>query len=647
MDRRLLVIGVAVPAVVAAMLSPAATAQGVVGASSPPGIAGVTRMIPSSASTVFAPSPRGSVGRPSSHELSPVQLSEGDVNGTARTRRTLGVNRTIRPDGTSATRRAPAAASLAPTSAGAPVVRTGAELVRSVPGLDHFDSRTADNGNQFSGEPPDQGLCAGSGKVVESVNSAVRVRDANGTPHGVMSLNQFYGVASAFVRPSGPFGPDLFDVTCVFDPGTGTFFHVVDELEVDPASGGLTGRAFLDIAVTRNPLGSWKVYRLDVTDDGSAGTPVHAGCPCFGDYPHIGFDAHGFYISTNEFSLFGPEFDGAQVYAFSKAELASAADQVHVTQFDTTGADGGNGGFTVWPAQSPSAADFDRGSGGTAYFLSSNAVFSNAGSSRQIVAWSLTGSSTLGTQHPTARLHARAVRVGGYSVPPPVAQRPGPTPLRDCLNDPVCRPDVIDGTGPHEVLQNLDSNDSRMQQVVLARGRLYGALDTAVDVGGATHAGIAWYVLDPSSTKGNVSAKVHATGQFGVAGNDVVYPAVGVTSRGRGVMAFTLAGSSYYPSAAYAPIDEDGVGAVHVAAFGRGPQDGFAGYAAFNAPDPARPRWGDYGAASAVGNQVWIASEYIGQRCTLAQYRADPFGTCGGTRTALANWGTRLSLLRP
>jgi hypothetical protein len=462
-----------------------------------------------------------------------------------------------------------------------------------------------------------------------------------------MSLNQFYGVPSAFVRPDGPFGPNLFDVTCVFDPGTGTFFHVADDLEVDAVTGDLTGRAFLDIAVTKNPLGSWKVYRLDVTDDGAAGTPVHAGCPCFGDYPHVGVDAHGFYISTNEFSLFGPEFDGAQVYAFSKAELARQADQVHVTQFDTSGADGGNGGFTVWPAQSPSAADFDRGSGGTAYFLSSNAVFTDAGVSRQIVAWSLTGTSTLGRQHPTARLHDKRVRVGRYSVPPPVVQKAGPTPLRDCLNDPVCRPDVIDGTGPREVLQTLDSNDSRMQQVVLADGRLYGALDTAVQVGGATHAGIAWYVLDPSSTTSAVSAKVRATGQFGVAGNDVIYPAVGVTSRGRGVMAFTLAGTSFYPSAAYTSIDEDGVGPVQVAAFGRGPQDGFAGYEAFNAPDPARPRWGDYGAASAVGGQVWIASEYIGQRCNLAQYQAEPFGTCGGTRTALANWGTRLSLVRP
>jgi hypothetical protein len=47
-----------------------------------------------------------------------------------------------------------------------------------------------------------------------------------------------------------------------------------------------------------------------------------------------------------------------------------------------------------------------------------------------------------------------------------------------------------------------------------------------------------------------------------------------------------------------------------------------------------------------VGNDVWIASEYIGQRCTLATYLTPPIGSCGGTRTVLANWYTRISQVR-
>ena len=50
------------------------------------------------------------------------------------------------------------------------------------------------------------------------------------------------------------------------------------------------------------------------------------------------------------------------------------------------------------------------------------------------------------------------------------------------------------------------------------------------------------------------------------------------------------------------------------------------------------------------GEAIWLASEYVGQRCTLRQYFPSPdltdFGSCNGTRTALANWYTRITQLR-
>ena len=68
--------------------------------------------------------------------------------------------------------------------------------------------------------------------------------------------------------------------------------------------------------------------------------------------------------------------------------------------------------------------------------------------------------------------------------------------------------------------------------------------------------------------------------------------------------------------------------------------------------DPPRTRWGDYGAALTDGNSIVIASEYIGQTCTYAQYYPAPpslagFGSCDATRTSLANWGTRITKLNP
>jgi hypothetical protein len=118
-------------------------------------------------------------------------------------------------------------------------------------------------------------------------------------------------------------------------------------------------------------------------------------------------------------------------------------------------------------------------------------------------------------------------------------------------------------------------------------------------------------------------------------------------------MAFTLVGQDYYPSAAYTLLDKKGTGDIHVASAGLGPTDGFTSYKA-EVGDPPRTRWGDYGAAVVVGKNIWIASEYIGQTCTFAQFTAGvsatslgAFGSCGGTRTSLGNWGTRISKVTP
>jgi hypothetical protein len=536
------------------------------------------------------------------------------------------------------------------------VIRNGPQLATSFDGLNHRDQRTANNGNQFSLEPPDQGLCVGGGHVVEAVNDVFQVYNADGSDQtGVVDLNTFLGYPAQVDRTTGVVGPFVTDPSCLYDPTTRHFFLVALTLDTTP-EGDFIGTNHLDIAVTADPTGTWDIYRLDVTDDGSNGTPVHPNCPCIGDYPHIGVDANGFYVTTNEYSFFGPEFNSAQIYAFSKRALARGDADVLVTQLDTTGADEGRNGFTVWPAQSPTTRDYDRAQRGTAYFLSSNAAEEATGNdeyvSDSIVTWSLINTSSLDNRRPDLRLFDTRVGVRTYSLPPAANQKAGPVPLADCLNDDACATVLLGTPDPFkpETESVLDSNDTRMQQVTYAGGKLYGALDTAVTVGGATKAGVGWYIVRPQSRPTSVQARLVRDGQLGLAGNNLTYPAVGVNADGRGVMAFTLVGNDYYPSAAYAAFDgRTGAGAIYLAKAGVGPQDGFSGYRAFADPPDfeARPRWGDYGATAVDGRNIWIASEYIGQRCTLAEYTADPFGSCNGTRTALANWGTRISLIKP
>jgi hypothetical protein len=536
------------------------------------------------------------------------------------------------------------------------------KLANSFDGINHRQHRLANGGNQFSLEPPDQGLCVSSSYVLETVNDALRVYDKTGKPAtAVQDLNTFLQYDPAILRTAKPplFGPFVTDPSCLFDTATQRWFLAVLTIDTNRATGSFTGGNHIDIAVskTADPTGAWNIYRMSVRDDGTQGTPDH-GCslnadgtghgPCFGDYPHIGADSNGFYVTTNEYSMFGPEYHAAQIYAFSKQALASGAMNLSVVQYDTVGLDNGNPGFTVWPAVSPAGS----GTRGTEYFLSSNAgdeaqpTYPNPGTrqSEQLLVWALNNTGALNGGGSPLLSHT-VVKVNTYAFPPQSDQKPGPAPLRDCLNDTPCSTFLLGTPTPTapEVLGRLDSNDTRMQQVTYANGLLYGALDTSLSMDGVvSKAGIAWFVVKPSVDEGSVTAEVYNQGYLGLRNNNLTYPAIGVTSSGQGVMAFTVVGRDHFPSAGYASISADnGTGKVKIAAEGVGPDDGFSNYKAFG--NPPRSRWGDYGAAVPDGNSVWIASEYIGQQCNLKQYMSTPFGSCGGTRTTLANWDTRIS----
>jgi hypothetical protein len=520
-------------------------------------------------------------------------------------------------------------------------------------GLNLFDQRFANGGNQFSVEPPDQGLCAGNGFVLESVNDVLQIYHTDGTPAtGVVDLNTFYKYPAAIVRSANPVqeGPEVTDPSCVYDQAINRFVQVALTLDrVSLTNHALTGTNHLDIAVsnTADPTGNWTILRLPVQDDGTQGTPNHhcALGPCLGDYPHIGSDANGIYLTTNEFSFFGPGFLGSQIYAIGNTVLTSGSGSA--VHFNTLGAGPDGIGFTVWPAQA-AGNQFDTDNGGTEFFLSSDARFARTGTSTTILQWTLTNTSSMNTTSPNPQLDVTSIGVEQYAVPPSATQPAGDRPLGTCIGDttifPTCNSAVAGlAPGNHNNKTfgppngSLNSNDSRMQEVMYANGELWGALDTAVNVGGQNRAGIAFYVINPNAHK------VALQGQAGIAHTDLTYPAIGVTDSGRGVIAFTLTGDTNYPSAAFAGLDAKlGMGNVKIAAAGAGPWDGFTSYVTFGS---GRPRWGDYGYAAVVGQDIWIASEYVAQTCTYATYIVDH--TCGGTRAPLGNWATHISKVTP
>lgn len=527
--------------------------------------------------------------------------------------------------------------------------KSNPELGTNFDGVNFFNQRFSNSGNQFSVEPPDQALCVGNGFVLESTNDVLAVYDTAGhLVKGPVDLNTFYGYPAAIDRAHGNVrGPSITDPICLYDQVTNRFVHVVLTLNVNPTSGADLGPNHLDFAVsnTADPTGSWTTYSLPVQNDGSQGTPNHqcGGGPCLGDYPHIGADRNGIYITTNEFGLFDG-YRASQIYAVSKAQLTSGAASITAQLFDTNNVGPDGAGFTVWPAQTP-GMQFADDQGGTEYFLSSRAVFTDDGTSTSILLWALTNTSSINSATPSLSLSLTPITVTQYGVPPRATQPTGNIPLGQCVTILACARSVgASALLPSAKVSKLNSNDSRMQQVSYANGKVWGALDTAVSVGGQTRAGIAYYIINPDVSSGTVSGSLAMDGLVGLPNTDLTYPALAVLQNGRGVMGFTETGDTQFPSAGYAGIDAKiGVGDIHIAAAGVGSWDGFTGYGkAFRS---TRPRWGDYGAAAVDGKSIWIASEYIAQTCTFAQYSADT--TCGGTRGALSNWATHVSQITP
>ena len=630
-----------------------------------PGGAG-TRQIPSGGTTSIHPAARGS------GDVQQPELRPGSGEEVA-----AGISDRPRPDFKHGP--FPKKPLDAPKVASSSVARTNPQLVLSILGLNHRDQRLANGGNQFSVEPPDQALCVGNGYTVEATNSVLRAFDSGtGAPlTGVQDLNTFFGYPAAINRATSPapnsIGPDVIDPICHYDPDHHRFTVAITTLLVD-ANGDFTGKNMIDLAVSNsgNPAGAWTIYHVPAQNDGTDGTPNH-GCtldgtapgPCFQDYPHVGADKNGLYITTNEYDLFGPAFNAAQIFAFSEKQLAAHPASINVTLVENLHVDG-TPGFTVWPATS-AAGQYSSERNGTEYFLSTIAgdgseTGNPTGTARRIGLWALTNTKSLNSASPALGITSRLINSETYVFPPTSNQKAGDIPLGECINNTTTKTNFgagcwqlffVDEPGHNEVESHLDSNDTRMQQTWYVNGQLWGATDTAVWVNGQLKAGIAWFMVDPKiNGAGKVEGKIKKQGYLALGGNNLTYPAIAIGANGKGVIAFTVVGDDYYPSAGYATINASGsVGPIHIAAAGLGPDDGFTSYKAF-VGDPPRTRWGDYGAAVTDGSSIWIASEYIAQTCTYAQYYPSPpspadFGSCAATRTSLGNWGTRVSKLTP
>jgi hypothetical protein len=497
------------------------------------------------------------------------------------------------------------------TSMNANVVNGGTAVTFN--GLDIVDQEFD---NRFDLEPPDQGVCAGNGLIIEHINLVLAVYTQSGSRvAGPATSNSFFGVPRDF----------LSDPRCYFDPGTSRWFMTitdVDSVDIIP------GRSFVIGAVSfdANPLDGFALFAIDVTDDGLFGTPSHPGCAqggCFGDQPLLGADDNGIYITTNEFGVFTPTFNGAQIYAISKAGLESLfGAQIIPPGLHLANIPLAEGiAASVQPATSPTVGG--EPSKGTEYFMSSLNFI--GASDNRIAVWALTNTSSLNAASPNLKLQHLVLKTKVYEEPFGAQQKKGPTPLGTLLGDPE---------------ETLNPDDNRMQQVVFSGNLLYSAITSTIFDGSEFVNGILYFIVQPGFTStGKLTAVLKVDNYLTVKGENLIYPAIGISDDNQGAMVFTLAGPNFFPSAAFVRFNQDGAqGEVHVAAEGVAPDDGFSGYVGVPSNIQLTGRWGDYSAAVADGeHNIIIATEYI------SGHRVKPILPIG---PGLANWSTSISAVR-
>ena len=439
-------------------------------------------------------------------------------------------------------------------------------------------------------EPPDQGLCAGGGYVMEFINNALAIYGKDGE-----QLVAPIGSATAFRQPTSDF---FSDPRCYYDAPTHRWFFQEFIVGSFNSSGRLVtpSTQFEAVSNTQDPTGTYTIYSWNTTDSGTR------GCPCFGDYDNLGADANGIYVTTDEFGIKSTAYNGAIVYATSKALLETAAQTgIAPTVFgyrltkDPFGAP-----YIVAPASTPPGGKF---AASTEYFVESN---SNKLSDNHLLVYAMHDTSLLAQPAPPAVYRTR-VTTQSYAFPPDAKQKPGPRPLGHAYQAPA---------------GGLQADFNAEMEPTYVGGKIYAQLDTGTTSGSDA---VAWFILKPALSGQALSARVVHQGVVAVRDTSLLYPYTAVDAHGRGYLLFSLSGPHNYPSPAYIRYGTAGpAGPVIAATAGAAPEDGFTCYAAFVGPNYGGCRWGDYSMGAVMNGRIYMSTEMIPQ----------------GYRDLLTNWGT-------
>jgi hypothetical protein len=588
----------------------------------------------------------------------------------------------------------PPSVSCDPMSAGCSRISLEHPGVTGVKGLDAVDSAStvAPTGNPNTDiEPPDQGVCAGNGYVVEA-NNIGEILIFNQKLHRVSQVIPMDTIFDLTNRGWSSGG----DIGCVYDYSNGGhwIFTEFASASTEKSGGAFSGcfgvvanTCYEAISVTagNNPFGPYNDYYLNANYN-----PSEPGAPyLLNDFTKIGTTRDAFELFYDEFPLNskfpgigGGGFNGAQEFAIDKNALekglpVSLADggpnpafNVAIENMGLLATPDGTcasdnvfhaPGITCWysviPAHSPDPTQWDNADGGTGWMTASLDFYGQGDSRLAVFDW--TGLSHLNSLKPGGvRFGANVLSGTEFYLDqnPVAAQRTGPIPLgAECGAAGLSAgspPPAACPEGPIAV------NGDNVTEASYADGRIWAGISTQVsqqfvnEPAAETHQGVAYFVVDTNGFAKTGNVTLANQGYLSAAHEDLAFPAFAASGtaaqdggNGGALGMFTLTGVDYYPSTAYIWFNAGGspVTSIHIADLGQSPQDGFTEYLGY--PGPLRPRWGDYSAAVFVPHHGTVfAGEYIQTPTCVGTAFTLTIGTCGGTRDGLANWGTSVNM---
>lgn len=341
-------------------------------------------------------------------------------------------------------------------------------------------------------QPPDCTVAVGKQDVVVGVN----VEMAGYKKTGALRF-RWPGFTTLF-RAVTPNGAQLFDPKLIYDHYADRYVAVVAARTPNQGSWLMVGAT-----QTNDPGGRWWVYALNASVDGSTATANWA------DYPMVGFDEKGIYISTNQFKWTGG-FSHAKLRTLIKAELYAGAP-VHWYDFWGLTNNDGSQAFSVQPCCHFRAA----GNNTPVYMVS--AIWPSASNLTQ---WNLTNA-TLWLSGSTPSLSRSKVPCRKYELPPD-ADQPSTT-------------------------NNIETNDTRLLNAIYQHAGNKRSIWTC-QTSKHTWAGestarsvVQWYEIN-ASTKTVVQQNA-----YGAKGRYYYFPVIQTDSLGNAFLVFTRSGSTELP----------------------------------------------------------------------------------------------------